>query len=211
MALEASSVARAIRRSSNGARGVVARTPERQELDALPGHVEGVQLLVPAMEVGDRRGEIVRAQDARRDLDLHLVELADVAQVRRSAERHVCGRHVERGEPIAGLSLHVRVQGVDPVRIQLRRPADVRAGEVASDVHREHPERRVGRGDRRDDDGGDVERIRDRRGMDRTGAATRDHREVADVVAAPGRDLGDLVRHVRVGGHEDRRGGLGQA
>ena len=79
--------------------------------------------------------------------------------------------------------------------------------QVVADVDHQAAERRPGAGARRDEHGRHAQLLRERGAVQRAGAAERDERELARVVAALERDDPHGVGHVRVGDGDDRLGG----
>ena len=82
---------------------------------------------------------------------------------------------------------------------------EVHPRDVVLDVDEHAAHRRRHAGIRRHDDRRDRQLARERRAVQRPGAAERDEREVARVVAAADRDQADRVGHVGVGDGDDRQ------
>ena len=140
-----------------------------------------------------------------------LVALADVAAVERADHLDVRSGNAVALEPAAQLRLELVELAVQPVGVDAALELEDGAHLVVLQVARQQPARRGDPGMRRHEHLGDLERVRDLRGMERAGAAEGDERELARVVALLDRARANRPGHVRVGDREDPLGGLEQA
>src|SRR3990170_659839 len=117
---------------------------EVKKLNSFPRHLESVKLLVPLIEFLEGSLYLIGGYLSRRYLHFNLVELPDITYVRRPVEEDLVRTDIHRPEAFKGLLLHFQEEPVDSIQIDVISPGKVRASEIATDVHGEHPEGRVG-------------------------------------------------------------------
>ena len=175
--------------------------PELVDLDGRVVAPVGELALVLVVEAGDRpveRGDLAVDGDGQR------APLAEVAHRDRALQAHVLVGHALLAHALARLVLELDELGLDLARVRVRQRPQVHRRQVVAHVDEQAAERRRDARVGRDDHGRDRQLLGERGAVQRAGAAERDQREVARVIAAADRDQADGVGHVGVGDLDHR-------
>ncbi len=153
---------------------------------------------------------IARREQLGRQFDGDGVLLADIAHVGAARDDDLGKLDMSVADAGTAAALHVLIQCLHARERGLGERREPGVDEVAAQVGHQHAvggemSRRA-----RDDDFGDAQFARHHGGMERSGAAIGDQREIRRIEAALGRHPAHHMRHFRRGDAQDAFGGFGQ-